>query len=171
MNVISVRWPEERERVEELRASKTPRLLLVEAHEPPPICVDPLEDWIRLPANDADLHARLAALVARSTRQAGPSQAAQNGASKAVPYLDAEGLLRVNGQWVALSPVESALAGVLLQNVGVVARREDLAQEAWPAGAPTRNALDVHMLRLRRRIQPLGLAIKTVRSHGYLLEA
>jgi hypothetical protein len=29
----------------------------------------------------------------------------------------------------------------------------------------------VHMLRLRRRIAPVGLAIKTVRSRGYLLEA
>jgi hypothetical protein len=27
------------------------------------------------------------------------------------------------------------------------------------------------MLRLRRRIAPIGLAIKTVRSRGYLLEA
>ena len=41
----------------------------------------------------------------------------------------------------------------------------------WPRGAPGRNALDVHMLRLRRRIAPVGLAIKTVRSRGYLLEA
>ena len=38
------------------------------------------------------------------------------------------------------------------------------------AGAPTRNALDVHMLRLRRRIAPLGLEVRTVRSRGYLLQ-
>ena len=36
---------------------------------------------------------------------------------------------------------------------------------------PGRNALDVHVLRLRRRIAPLALSIKTVRSRGYLLEA
>jgi DNA-binding response OmpR family regulator len=30
--------------------------------------------------------------------------------------------------------------------------------------------LDVHVVRLRRRIAPLGLAIRTVRSRGYLLE-
>jgi DNA-binding response OmpR family regulator len=28
----------------------------------------------------------------------------------------------------------------------------------------------VHMLRLRRRLSPLALAIRTVRSRGYLLE-
>ena len=35
---------------------------------------------------------------------------------------------------------------------------------------PGRNALDVHVLRLRRRLSPLRLAIRTVRSRGYLLE-
>ena len=40
-----------------------------------------------------------------------------------------------------------------------------------PEGAPGRNALDVHMLRLRRRLSPLRLSIRTVRSRGYLLEA
>ena len=35
---------------------------------------------------------------------------------------------------------------------------------------PTRNALDVHVLRLRRRIAPLGLEIRTVRSRGYLMQ-
>jgi DNA-binding response OmpR family regulator len=52
-----------------------------------------------------------------------------------------------------------------------VVRRDLLAQAGWPEGAPGRNALDVHVLRLRRRIAPVGLAIKTVRSRGYLLEA
>ena len=59
-----------------------------------------------------------------------------------------------------------------------VARRLRLAWSAatrspragWPKGAPGRNALDVHVLRLRRRLAPLGLAIRTVRVRGYLLE-
>ena len=46
-----------------------------------------------------------------------------------------------------------------------------LAERAWPTGVPTRNALDVHVLRLRRRIAPLGLEIRTVRARGYLLQA
>jgi DNA-binding winged helix-turn-helix (wHTH) protein len=40
----------------------------------------------------------------------------------------------------------------------------------WPGSAPGRNVLDVHVLRLRRRLAPLGLAIRTVRSRGYMLE-
>jgi DNA-binding response OmpR family regulator len=49
--------------------------------------------------------------------------------------------------------------------------REALAKAGWPDGAPGRNALDVHVLRLRRRLALVGLAIRTVRSRGYLLEA
>ena len=65
-----------------------------------------------------------------------------------------------------------ALRGAgLLDRFGAVVSREQLAKTGWPRGAPGRNALDVHMLRLRRRIAPVGLAIKTVRSRGYLLEA
>ncbi len=44
-------------------------------------------------------------------------------------------------------------------------------RRAWPGGSPTRNALDVHLLRLRRRISTLGLEVRTVRARGYLLQA
>lgn len=60
--------------------------------------------------------------------------------------------------------------GALLERMGAVVSREQLSRAGWPGGAPGRNALDVHVLRVRRRIAPLGLAIRTVRSRGYLLE-
>jgi DNA-binding response OmpR family regulator len=49
--------------------------------------------------------------------------------------------------------------------------RDDLTRAGWPVEAPGRNALDVHILRLRRRIDALGLSVRTVRSRGYLLES
>jgi DNA-binding response OmpR family regulator len=51
-----------------------------------------------------------------------------------------------------------------------VVSREVLSERTWPEGIRGRNALDVHMLRLRRRVAEVGLAIRTVRSRGYLLE-
>ncbi len=69
-----------------------------------------------------------------------------------------------------LPPVESRLTEALLERYGAVVSREHLAHAGWPEGAPGRNALDGHVLRLRRRINPLGLVIRTVRSRGYLLE-
>jgi DNA-binding response OmpR family regulator len=85
--------------------------------------------------------------------------------------LDDFGVLRVNGSWVALPPLEARLTEALLERLGAVTSRELLIRAGWPSGAPGRNALDVHVLRLRRRLQPVGLAIRTVRSRGYLLEA
>jgi two-component system, OmpR family, response regulator len=88
----------------------------------------------------------------------------------ATPILDDFGVLRVNGSWVALPPLEARLTEALLERLGAVTSRELLVRAGWPAGAPGRNALDVHVLRLRRRLTPVGLAIRTVRSRGYLLE-
>ena len=58
----------------------------------------------------------------------------------------------------------------MVDRFGAVVTRETLADRAWPTGVPTRNALDVHVLRLRRRIASLGLEIRTVRSRGYLMQ-
>jgi hypothetical protein len=159
VDVVLLRWPEEEVRLERLRATGAPRLLLVGEEFGPPDSVDPLEDWIRLPAAEDDLRARVATLAARAER------------SSAAPSVDADGLLRYRNRWVTLSPVERALAAALVDRFGAVVGRDTLVRRAWPNGSPTRNALDVHVLRLRRRIGALGLEVRTVRARGYLLQA
>ena len=158
VEVALVHWPAEEDRREELRRAGQPRLLLVERGAPP-IPSDELEDWIRLPAEDIDLRVRVEALRRRT-----------DAAGDAVPQLDDDGVLRVGDRWVSLPPVEARLTGALLDRFGAVVSRESLARSGWPGGSPGRNALDVHVLRLRRRLSPLRLAIRTVRSRGYLLE-
>jgi len=159
VDVVLLRWPEEQPRLERVRATGAPRLLLVGDDLVPPTSADPLEDWIRLPAPEDDLRARVATLAARA------------GTTVAAPSVDADGLLRYRGRWVTLSPVERALAAALVDRFGAVVGRDTLVRRAWPGGSPTRNALDVHMLRLRRRIGELGLEVRTVRARGYLLQA
>ena len=156
-----MRWPAERERRVELQRAGAPRVLLVEAGAPPPDLDDSLEDWVRAPASEADVEARIAGVRRRS---------AASGAAGA-PALDADGVLHHEDAWVALPPVEARLMAALLDRAGAVVSREALARAGWPDGAPGRNALDVHVLRLRRRVDPLGLVIRTVRSRGYLLES
>ncbi len=158
-DVVLIRWPEEEARLERLRAVGAPRLLLVGEALSAPTSVDPLEDWIRLPAAEDDLRTRVATLAARA------------GQTVAAPTVDVDGILRHRGQWVTLSPVERALASALVDRFGAVVGRDTLVRRAWPGGSPTRNALDVHMLRLRRRIATLGLEVRTVRARGYLLQA
>jgi hypothetical protein len=159
VDVVLVRWPAEASRRAELAARQTPRLLLVEGDAVPPDADDCLEDWIRVPAAELEVHLRLGALSTRAGHHA-----------TVAPSLDPDGVLRFDGTWVALPPVEARLTDAMLRRFGAVVSRDALARSGWPDGAPGRNALDVHMLRLRRRISPLGLAIRTVRSRGYVLE-
>ena len=74
------------------------------------------------------------------------------------------------GAPVLYADQEGTLGGPAPPVPPAVVSRDALARAGWPEGAPGRNALDVHVLRLRRRLAPLGLAIRTVRSRGYLLE-
>jgi len=160
MHVELVRWPAEEERLAEVRAAGLARLVLVPEGVAPPLTADPLEDWIRLPATDDDVRARLRVLEDR----------ARGAVEDDRPELDENGLLRLGGQWVSLPPVEHRLMGVLLDRYRAVVSRDALARAGWPDGIPGRNVLDVHIVRLRRRLAPLGLVIRTVRSRGYLLE-
>jgi DNA-binding response OmpR family regulator len=160
VDVVLVRWPVEHARRDELVREGRPRLLLLEdGADPPPAPPDDLEDWIRVPAAEVDLRARVDGLRHRAEARLDPA-----------PALDDDGVLRLGDQWVSLPPVEARLTAALLDRYGAVVSRDALARAGWPAGAPGRNALDVHMLRLRRRLSPLALAIRTVRSRGYLLE-
>ncbi len=159
MDVALLSLPSDAERRALLAAQGVPRLLMIDAEEAPPTLLDCFEDWVRLPASQIDIDARCAAILARCS-----------GHGSERPVLDHDGVLRCGTDWVSLPPVEARLLEALLDRFGAVVSREALSRSGWPAGAPGRNALDVHVLRLRRRIAPLGVVIKTVRSRGYLLE-
>lgn len=160
MNEITlVRWPEEAYRRDQLAASHAPRLLLVGPTSEPPEPLDDLEDWIRLPSRQEDTALRLRTLQRRIDSQ-----------SLDEMFIDEHGVLHRGNTRLVLSPVEVTLTQVLLENVGNVATREVLAEAAWPAGMSSRNLLDVRIARLRRRLERVGLSLKTVRGRGYLLD-
>jgi DNA-binding response OmpR family regulator len=159
VDVVLLRWPAEQDRREDLRDEARPRLLMVEDGVPPPDSADVLEDWIRVPAGEIDLRARVEGLRRRAAA-----------ARPQVPVLDDDGVLRDGRRWVSLPPVEARLTAALLDRFGAVVSRDALSRAGWPDGAAGRNALDVHVLRLRRRLAPVSLVIRTVRSRGYLLE-
>jgi len=160
VDVKLVRWPAEADQRARLAEAHLPRLLLLENGIVPPEVPDCLEDWIRLPAIDADVQARVRGLLIRGRSHL-----------RTVPQLDSHGVLRFGTKWVSLPPVEARLADALVVRFGAVVGRDTLRRSVWPGSSPGRNVLDVHVLRLRRRVAPLGLAIRTVRSRGYMLEA
>lgn len=156
MDVVLVHWPAESDRRSRLEEDNVPRLLLVEAGSPPPVVYDDYEDWIRMPADDRDVRARVDTLMRRC--------------SLALPAVDKDGVVRFNGEWVAVPPLEARILTPLVERFEAVVSRDAVTRAAWPEEAPGRNALDVHIVRLRRRLETVGLAIRTIRSRGFLLE-
>jgi DNA-binding response OmpR family regulator len=70
---------------------------------------------------------------------------------------------------VDLPPLEARLMGVLLEDFGQGVPTEGLLAGGWGGARPGSGALRVHILRLRRRIAPLGLVIHSLPGRGYLL--
>ena len=160
-------WPSERSRREQLRASGRPRLLLLNGKDPAPAPSDVLEDWIRVPADRADVRARIEALVARANQGL---VARANDAQPFEPSIDDAGSLCSGPHRIALPPIEASIVAELIRQSGKVVSRTDLISAVWPNEPPDRNVLDVHLVRLRRRVAEADLRVRTIRSRGLLLE-
>jgi two-component system copper resistance phosphate regulon response regulator CusR len=78
------------------------------------------------------------------------------------------------GRAVELTTREFELLEYLLRHQGQVVLRDTLAREVWKEptrGTPLNNVIDVHIARLRRKIdldQPVKL-IHTIRGVGFML--
>src|SRR5437879_4840585 len=93
--VVVVRWPEETDQLELLARDSVPRLLLVAPDAEPPDESDCSVDWVRLPASDADVRARVKVLEARAARHARGGR----------PHGDGHGRFFFGDRWVSLSPL------------------------------------------------------------------
>lgn len=141
------------------RAEGVPRLLVVEGGARPPICNDPFEDWVRAPISRGDLEARVIALKNRLD-------------SRQTPRLDSAGVLSYGEQSITISKAQAELLEILIEHFGEVVYRHELEQRlADRTPKPSRNALDLHIMRLRRRLVTIDLAIRTAWGRGYLLES
>lgn len=80
----------------------------------------------------------------------------------------------VGGNPLELSPREYQIAAMLLDQAGRVVPREQITAAIWGLDdASTRKALDVHLVRLRRKLQASGSGgpnITTLRGVGLRLE-
>ena len=122
-DVVILHWPEQADRIDDLERLGVPRLLLVEQDSPPPPSTSCIEDWLRLPVDDASLRARLVALAAHARRH------------PMVPSLDEHGQLSHRGETVFLSITDQRIAQVLIENFGHVVSEETLLERARPDGA------------------------------------
>ncbi|WP_173136064.1 response regulator transcription factor [Kibdelosporangium persicum] len=75
------------------------------------------------------------------------------------------------GEPVSLSPREFAVLDVLASRAGSVVTKDELLRAVWgDEQAATRNAVEVYVGYLRRKLDAVGAGsiVRTVRGHGYL---
>jgi len=89
---------------------------------------------------------------------------------RTLPVIDEYGLLRRGDRWVSLTPTEERVMRVLLERAGRVCTRALLTGAGWPRGPANERILDTYVRRLRTKIPEFGLAIRTVRKRGFLLD-
>lgn len=160
-DVVILRWPDEADARTQLVIDQIPRLLLLDDGAAPPLTWDDHEDWIRPSASRAEV-------VSRTRRLA---EARPPDPRPATPVLDAIGdLVGTDGARVRVPAVERRLLALLLGRRDRVVSREALSRAAWPGDPGIGSSLGSRIATLRRRVEPHGIAIHTVRGHGYLLE-
>jgi two-component system, OmpR family, response regulator len=77
----------------------------------------------------------------------------------------------INEQMIELSARELGLLEVLLQRLGRLVSKEQLVDHLCEWGEEvSNNAIEVYVHRLRKKIEPSGVRIATVRGLGYCLE-
>jgi DNA-binding response OmpR family regulator len=153
-------WPRDAARRSTLARLGVPRVLLVEPDAEPPVEIGLDEDWIRLPADDRDVRARIAHL-ARFASRLDDDQ----------PFIDAHHILHRAGATLPLSGTEAAVLQMLLDRRGSVVAVDELRREAWHGQQPpTRDAVDALIYRLRRRLSGWNLVIRSVRNRGFVID-
>jgi two-component system OmpR family response regulator len=124
------------------------------------------DDYMAKPFAMPELAARVRALVRRSQAQTGP---------KIVHGpLVLDTLARrayLNGEPLDLAAREWAVLEVLLARIEKIVSKESIIQAVASWGEDlTPNAIEVYVSRLRAKLEPAGVRIRTVRGFGYMLE-
>nr|MEA2797063.1 two-component system, OmpR family, response regulator [Phenylobacterium sp.] len=128
------------------------------------------DDYMTKPFASEELAARLEVLLRR--REAAPRQS-----HLAVADLDLDLITRIAhraGVEVRLMPTEYKLLEFMMRNSGQILTRTMIFEAIWGYHFdPGTNLIDVHLGRLRRKIDRPGLAplIHTIRGSGYALNA
>ena len=124
------------------------------------------DDYVTKPFDFPELEARLRALLRRSQ---GGAASAQSFARLNVDR-DAR-RVTIDGAPVELSPREWLLLELLLNQRDKVVTKDTIAESfAIERGESGSGSIEVYIHRVRRKLEGSGLAIRTVRGLGYLLE-
>ncbi|AHF89205.1 transcriptional regulator [Opitutaceae bacterium TAV5] len=130
------------------------------------------DDYLAKPFAFAELLARVRALLRRTTA---PRQPWQHAVADLALNLETRLVTRA-GHTVDLTPREFDLLSYLAIHQGEAVSRDQLAREVWREhnrATPIDNVIDVHIARLRRKIDDphSQKLLHTIRGLGYMLRA
>jgi len=124
------------------------------------------DDYMAKPFAMPELAARVRALIRRSQAQSGPRVVH---GPLALDTVARRAFLR--GAPLDLAAREWAVLEVLLARVERIVSKESIIQAVASWGDElSPNAIEVYVSRLRAKLEPAGIRIRTVRGFGYMLE-
>ncbi|HEV3008804.1 MAG TPA: response regulator [Burkholderiales bacterium] len=124
------------------------------------------DDYLAKPFELAELEARVRALTRRG--MAGGPTLLRHGA---LTYDQVGRIVRLNGEPLELSAREVSLLEIFLQRAGRLVSKDHLVSHVCEWGEEVSpNAIEVYVHRLRKKLEPGGVRIVTVRGLGYSLE-
>jgi two-component system OmpR family response regulator len=124
------------------------------------------DDYLAKPFELAELEARVRALTRRG--MAGGPTLLRHGA---LTYDQVGRVARLNGEPLELSAREVSLLEIFLSRAGRLVSKDQLVSHLCEWGEEVSpNAIEVYVHRLRKKLEPGGVRIVTVRGLGYSLE-
>lgn len=124
------------------------------------------DDYLAKPFELAELAARVRALVRRG--MAGGLALVSHGA---LTYDQVGRIACLHGEPIELSAREAGLLEIFLQRAGRLVSKDQLVNHLCEWGEEVSgNAIEVYVHRLRKKLEPGGVRIVTVRGLGYSLE-
>ena len=125
------------------------------------------DDYLLKPFEPSEFEARLRALLRRAQGEASSVIAVGR-----LIFDPARGIASVGGRQLELRRREWVVLERMIARVGKVISKERLTSEVFGYDDPVApNAIEVYVARLRRKLEPDGPTIRTMRGLGYILDA